>query len=117
MTRRPPRSTRPDPLFPYTTLFRSDEDLLALANSYGRAGRDAVVEPGRRRRLPGRQELRLAGPGGEDARLACLRQDRQPRRQAVGAERQTALQQAPSGRAGRGKGHLGPWTEIGRAHV
>src|SRR3546814_19755536 len=26
MLRRPPRSTRPDPLFPYTTLFRSMED-------------------------------------------------------------------------------------------
>src|SRR3546814_9640824 len=25
MTRRPPRSTRPDPLFPYTTLFRSHD--------------------------------------------------------------------------------------------
>src|SRR3546814_15058214 len=25
MKRRPPRSTRPDTLFPYTTLFRSDE--------------------------------------------------------------------------------------------
>src|SRR3546814_4687791 len=25
MIRRPPRSTRPDPLFPYTTLFRSEE--------------------------------------------------------------------------------------------
>src|SRR3546814_14395001 len=27
MQRRPPRSTRPDTLFPYTTLFRSDLDL------------------------------------------------------------------------------------------
>src|SRR3546814_18988100 len=26
MIRRPPRSTRTDPLFPYTTLFRSDRD-------------------------------------------------------------------------------------------
>src|SRR3546814_5313480 len=32
MNRRPPRSTRTDPLFPYTTLFRSEEkDLLAQA--------------------------------------------------------------------------------------
>src|SRR3546814_13571566 len=29
MIRRPPRSTRTDPLFPYTTLFRSQEDRLA----------------------------------------------------------------------------------------
>src|SRR3546814_3808830 len=31
MIRRPPRSTRTDTLFPYTTLFRSDEHL-AMAN-------------------------------------------------------------------------------------
>src|SRR3546814_18859373 len=29
MIRRPPRSTRPDTLFPYTTLFRSDEEYAA----------------------------------------------------------------------------------------
>src|SRR3546814_17401127 len=29
MIRRPPRSTRTDTLFPYTTLFRSDLDLIA----------------------------------------------------------------------------------------
>src|SRR3546814_16168143 len=32
MIRRPPRSTRTDTLFPYTTLFRSDETI-ALANA------------------------------------------------------------------------------------
>src|SRR3546814_1303861 len=31
MTRRPPRSTRTDTLFPYTTLFRSEQRSLALA--------------------------------------------------------------------------------------
>src|SRR3546814_14433941 len=31
MKRRPPRSTRTDTLFPYTTLFRSDETRAALA--------------------------------------------------------------------------------------
>src|SRR3546814_14340866 len=31
MIRRPPRSTRTDTLFPYTTLFRSAEDLLHAA--------------------------------------------------------------------------------------
>src|SRR3546814_13245105 len=39
MIRRPPRSTRTDTLFPYTTLFRSLDELLDL------------VEPGRRARL------------------------------------------------------------------
>src|SRR3546814_15626994 len=42
MIRRPPRSTRTDTLFPYTTLFRSDEGL------------------GRARQLGG-----LGGPGGD----------------------------------------------------
>src|SRR3546814_12378821 len=31
MTRRPPRSTRTDPLFPYTTLFRSVRTRLGMA--------------------------------------------------------------------------------------
>src|SRR3546814_5761006 len=30
MRRRPPRTTRSDPLFPYTTLFRSDEGAVVL---------------------------------------------------------------------------------------
>src|SRR3546814_10105607 len=33
MIRRPPRSTRTDTLFPYTTLFRSRAELLTAANS------------------------------------------------------------------------------------
>src|SRR3546814_8901740 len=44
MIRRPPRSTRTDTLFPYTTLFRSD--LVRIAISRGVAGRFAGVEPG-----------------------------------------------------------------------
>src|SRR3546814_15710961 len=42
MIRRPPRSTRTDTLFPYTTLFRSDHDDYALI---GRA-RDGADERG-----------------------------------------------------------------------
>src|SRR3546814_13293186 len=33
MIRRPPRSTRTDPLFPYTTLFRSDRIVIGIARS------------------------------------------------------------------------------------
>src|SRR3546814_7279112 len=33
MRRRPPRSTRTDTLFPYTTLFRSTEDIEAMPES------------------------------------------------------------------------------------
>src|SRR3546814_5631422 len=44
MRRRPPRSTRPDTLFPYTTLFRSVEgdlrpDVVARCAPGGRLGR------------------------------------------------------------------------------
>src|SRR3546814_15242780 len=38
MIRRPPRSTRTDPLFPYTTLFRSAAQPLARADEFGPAG-------------------------------------------------------------------------------
>src|SRR3546814_365736 len=52
MSRRPPRSTRTDTLFPYTTLFRSDPGLGRAAPAARRA-RDRVlvqVLPGGRRR-------------------------------------------------------------------
>src|SRR3546814_2685542 len=39
MRRRPPRSTRTDTLFPYTTLFRSPEELVVYGG-IGRAARD-----------------------------------------------------------------------------
>src|SRR3546814_6136857 len=42
MIRRPPRSTRTDTLFPYTTLFRSGEHLGSLAMSETGAGSDVV---------------------------------------------------------------------------
>src|SRR3546814_18439232 len=38
MTRRPPRSTRTDTLFPYTTLFRSPGDKPWLCDDAGRCG-------------------------------------------------------------------------------
>src|SRR3546814_8109644 len=50
MIRRPPRSTRTDTLFPYTTLFRSDRFATELPNrirattsSWGRAGLDVKL--------------------------------------------------------------------------
>src|SRR3546814_13968341 len=39
MIRRPPRSTRTDPLFPYTTLFRSDATLVQHARELRGLGR------------------------------------------------------------------------------
>src|SRR3546814_9476100 len=55
MIRRPPRSTRTDTLFPYTTLFRSPLGRLGLARHAARA--DVVTEG---RRIADR---RAAGPG------------------------------------------------------
>src|SRR3546814_17729217 len=83
MIRRPPRSTRTDTLFPYTTLFRSLRELRrrdprwvrqrlrrrGLARGHGpREGRadlaadDPRRPPGRRRvATPGRQDIRKIG--------------------------------------------------------
>src|SRR3546814_15747046 len=50
MIRRPPRSTRTDTLFPYTTLFRSDDvDQRRQADAHP-AARSAREAPSRRRR-------------------------------------------------------------------
>src|SRR3546814_9578276 len=46
MIRRPPRSTRTDTLFPYTTLFRSDQNEGELAD-LGEARRDGQRRPRR----------------------------------------------------------------------
>src|SRR3546814_10091263 len=57
MIRRPPRSTRTDTLFPYTTLFRSQ-----LAVVHGRAGipvgtrRSGCISPQPQQRSPGNNE-------------------------------------------------------------
>src|SRR3546814_1458906 len=48
MIRRPPRSTRTDTLFPYTTLFRADLPRLA-----GQAGQEVELEGGQVDRLVG----------------------------------------------------------------
>src|SRR3546814_8237194 len=63
MIRRPPRSTRTDTLFPYTTLFRSRPVRLAADGGptpFEAASRDAGGGDDRRRRIAGR--------GGHDRR-------------------------------------------------
>src|SRR3546814_13516173 len=74
MIRRPPRSTRTDTLFPYTTLFRSDD---AVVGGLDRAGKGLVagIVAGDLHVAPIRQRLearvcRLAGVGGVGPRLA-----------------------------------------------
>src|SRR3546814_6342585 len=83
MLRRPPRSTRTDTLFPYTTLFRSGRhrELGGVADRItrrrgGRLRRQRLRHPGaRRRHRPARQER-------PDLRLRL-----RPRAEAAGADR------------------------------
>src|SRR3546814_4732726 len=66
MIRRPPRSTRTDTLFPYTTLFRSQLGLL-----FQRAGGRAL-ERGACRHHPGAARRALQGDAGDRARGRAL---------------------------------------------
>src|SRR3546814_3534988 len=67
MSRRPPRSTRTDTLFPYTTLFRSPERLPAFAEGFCPRHQDDLPRlfkdrgPRERRSLPAQPE-RQPGP-------------------------------------------------------
>src|SRR3546814_17658610 len=71
MIRRPPRSTRTDTLFPYTTLFRSrhgGEQLRRPAGRHHQGGRSAICNgddlAGRRRQAAGQRVL--DGPRSEE---------------------------------------------------
>src|SRR3546814_1425948 len=68
MTRRPPRSTRTDTLFPYTTLFRSRDELAADELERHRRQREHADADPDRRPWP-RHRL------GQSARVALLRPD------------------------------------------
>src|SRR3546814_4800551 len=54
MIRRPPRSTRTDTLFPYTTLFRSHGDLHPCSGRAPGAARPRPPSPGQTRPIGGR---------------------------------------------------------------
>src|SRR3546814_13962279 len=97
MVRRPPRSTRTDALFPYTTLFRSGEAVRGGAE-FDLVGRLALEQP----REVGGEVHRLAlGEVEQDRRyVAAVRAEvdaiddvrlvfarRKPRRLAVGGDR------------------------------
>src|SRR3546814_11372820 len=56
MIRRPPRSTRTDTLFPYTTLFRSGQPVIGVG-----AGEGVTLRRRKRRELPVQRTLRRAG--------------------------------------------------------
>src|SRR3546814_11796346 len=68
--RRPPRFTRTDTLFPYTTLFRSDgPDAGMAAGQQGGEGDQLAAEDHRapERALAGEIDQRLQGAGGDHA--------------------------------------------------
>src|SRR3546814_3938714 len=69
MIRRPPRSTRTDTLFPYTTLFRSGR-AAAGGDRIEREGAGRVDDQGRSRCRGGKRACRGAGtaPGAIDGR-------------------------------------------------
>src|SRR3546814_1497687 len=90
MIRRPPRSTRTDTLFPYTTLFRSDPGLPL-------AGRGGAIEVSARQRLrreqqdPGRRDQqRHAGLAGVQAEQLRRAGQQQPQLQSRRSEEHTS---------------------------
>src|SRR3546814_7079771 len=94
MIRRPPRSTRTDTLFPYTTLFRSH--LRPAGRKAGPAHHDAARrllrkgEYGSRAHLHAHQAWRR--PGGEAARRQWHRGERDPWQQERSEEHTSELQ-------------------------
>src|SRR3546814_11630318 len=79
MIRLPPRSTRTDTLFPYTTLFRST----AACRSGARCGRSGSAAPSQTRGYP-RNHLRARSPGSVHCRArACQKIGRASCRERV----------------------------------
>src|SRR3546814_4457846 len=74
MIRRPPRSTRTDTLFPYTTLFRSLENILVIKDEALPLGRARIDDPGAPAAAFGIDHLqRLAAPGLFDDGAGAVR--------------------------------------------
>src|SRR3546814_14335086 len=99
MIRRPPRSTRTDTLFPYTTLFRSGAAVLAPPDARRRTGaRTGLAGPGPR--MEGARCARATERAGHARRLC------DPRRKARLAADPGAPARAPADRksvvAGKG---------------
>src|SRR3546814_9577322 len=108
MIRRPPRSTRTDTLFPYTTLFRSQEvhapavALVVEGDARRRRPVELVVHPRRRRqaddavaRRPGRRQMLAVDPVLLDPDPAALHPERQqlPAAQALQVRRRDGVAQ------------------------
>src|SRR3546814_3765991 len=95
MIRRPPRSTRTDTLFPYTTLFRSDPSQLRI---HGREHKAMVAIGDPRRAIEGlAADLFLYGCKGEGSALTVrqrqidARSQLEPGQGAAGDRKSTSL--------------------------
>src|SRR3546814_6651981 len=91
MIRRPPRSTRTDTLFPYTTLFRSGWRAQCLVADFPGAQRRRLDDPRGRRLLLGRRGDgidRLQGFEGNAEESDRDREDGRGERRASGAAAQ-----------------------------
>src|SRR3546814_19045706 len=62
MIRRPPRATRTDTLFPYTTLFRSENDMAGFLSEADRAANSGDATLCIRRRQGDKARRRRGGP-------------------------------------------------------
>src|SRR3546814_20784845 len=116
MIRRPPRSTRTDTLFPYTTLFRSAS---ARARPHGGAHRarrrdfqGAGYDEGQRRRTDARARQGPALPLSQQ-RQGQGRTDRQIERADPGNEAQTESEESRVGKKGDWTGRL-RWSQINK---
>src|SRR3546814_20145747 len=121
MRRRPPRSTRTDTLFPYTTLFRSlllligwawgnqvAQPLLSLAKAMKRVGREPLSSIRHSLDTTGTDEIGVLGQQFSSM-LNELEAKEALEREMVAAERLAAV-----GRVATGVAHE---IKIGRAHV
>src|SRR3546814_9903919 len=119
MIRRPPRSTRTDTLFPYTTLFRSDLPILTSGRDVRLAVLVLAMSSGFAGAIAQASELRFqfVNPsfGGHPNNTAHLFGQ---------ADRQNEFDDKGSSRASAGSGSLGDQfakrlesQQIGRAHV
>src|SRR3546814_6854039 len=90
MIRRPPRSTRTDTLFPYTTLFRSLLTPVRVAQSQHAGPRDNTVAcfGDQHMRATPRSDLRAVR---HDQKLVLLRQSGQPRSEEHTSELQSLM--------------------------
>src|SRR3546814_12745483 len=105
MIRRPPRSTRTDTLFPYTTLFRSGAVLVALGHRTDQGGGEDEAH-----------EVAGGRAGGDGPAAGAVGVDRQTGEAEGHVEQLAASAEAPAER-GADHEHREGLAQIGRAHV